>query len=217
MRYPISWNLNISDFHTLNLMNIAITGSVGSGKSGVAGILAGYLQVDSIDTDGICRELLQHSQSGWSEVRRRWPQFFIDDVLDRKLLREAVFEDRSVREELEDILHPLVRKKVLEAMQIAHKNNVSLLVEVPLLFEVGWKADFDHVVAVYATGDTSVERTVLRDGVPRKQAESILALQMSPEEKAEHADSVINNSGIWAATVLQVAHLGRHLQEVGLD
>ncbi len=203
--------------HTINSMNIAITGNVGSGKSGVAAILAGIMQIEAIDTDAICRDLLLQSQPGWIKVRQCWPQFFQDEVLDRTLLREAVFSDPAIRQGLEDILHPLVRDIVLKCIQEAKKKKHSLLVEVPLLFEVGWSGDFDHVIAVYTDRDICIDRTVLRDNVPRKQAESILGLQMSAEEKADYADSVINNSGIWAATVFQAAHLGCRLQEVGLD
>ncbi len=217
MELSISSKPSFPDFHSINQMNIAITGSVGSGKSGVAAILAGIMQIESIDTDGICRELLQQFQPGWHEVKKRWPQFFHDDVLDRTVLREAVFSDDNIRIELQEILHPLVRENVSKAMQDAKMRNASLLVEVPLLFEVGWSYDFDHVIAVYAKKEICIDRTVLRDRVSRQQAESIVALQMSPEEKAERADSVINNSGIWAATVLQAAHLTFRLQDVGLD
>jgi dephospho-CoA kinase len=92
-----------------------------------------------------------------------------------------------------------------------------LLVEVPLLFETGWHGDFDYVVTVYAPAALSVARTVMRDKVSMAQAESILALQFSADEKAKRADSVIDSSGTWAATAVQVSLLARQLQRLGQD
>jgi len=200
-------------------MIIAITGAVGSGKSRVAAMLASALGCDCIDTDMICRQLLMPGQAGWLELKKRYlDRFFTDDEqLDRTSLREAAFAEESVRQELEEILHPRVRRLVANAAEHMRGQGHHLLVEVPLLFEVGWQQDFDRVVAVYAPTSVCGTRTSLRDGVPSQQAESILALQLSPEEKAKRADWVVNNAGIWAATVLQVSYLVRQLERRGLE
>jgi dephospho-CoA kinase len=200
-------------------MNIAITGTVGSGKSGVAGILAGQMRIQSLDTDVLCRKLLEKGQAGWNDLIERWGDTFLDENgdLDRVRLREVAFSEPEVRKGLEQILHARVREAVSMCMQSAAKEHIHLLVEVPLLFEAKWQSDFDHVVTVYAPSGICIDRTVQRDSVSREQAESILALQLSPEEKAERADSVIDNSGVWGATVLQVSLLSRKLQELGLE
>lgn len=195
-------------------MIIGITGVVGSGKSGVTAMLAAALGCESIDTDMVCRQLLLPQQPGWVEMRKRWGTRFLGagDQLDRVRLREAVFDDPAVREELEDILHPLVRQQVRKRIDRARVKCQHLLIEVPLLYEVGWQHDFDGVVAVYAPTPACIARTVRRDMVPRHQAASILSLQLSSEEKADKADWVIHNGGLWAATALQVSHLVRQLQ-----
>jgi dephospho-CoA kinase len=199
-------------------MNIAITGTIGSGKSGVASALAGFMRVQCIDTDLLCRQLLQPGAAGQQQVADRWGSRFSgpDGALDRVALREAVFAEPQIRKELEGILHPEVLKIVRERMAEAAAGNEHLLVEIPLLYEVGWESDFDHVVAVYADPRSCVERTVARDRVASAQVESIMALQLSGEEKAARADSVINNSGIWSATILQVSLLARNLRRLGL-
>lgn len=204
--------------YLLNEMKIAITGTVGSGKSGVAAILAGFMQAKSIDTDILCRDLLMKGQPGWREVRNRWPYFFSDSGdLDRVQLRNEVFEKSEIRLGLEEILHPMVRSRVEELIKESGRIYLPIVVEVPLLFEVGWNTEFDHVIAVYTPLQICIERTVARDKVSRKQVEKILALQKSPEEKAELSDSVINNSGTWAATVLQASNLANDIQPIGLD
>jgi dephospho-CoA kinase len=200
-------------------MIIAITGAVGSGKSRVANMLASALGCDCIDTDMICRQLLMPGQYGWFELKKHYLERFFDQdgQLDRVRLREAVFGDGAVRQELEEILHPQVRQIVANRVEGARAKGRYLLVEVPLLFEVGWQHDFDTVVAVYAPTEVCGARTSRRDGVPHHQAESILALQLSSEEKATRGDWVVNNAGIWAATVLQVSHLVRQLELRGLE
>jgi len=200
-------------------MLIAITGTVGSGKSRVAAMLAAGLGCACIDTDVLCRQLLLPEQPGWTALKKRYQDRLFDEdgQLDRVLLRETVFTDNTVRQELEEILHPLVRQRVTKDAERVKIESRNLLVEVPLLFEVGWQQDFDHVVAVYAPQRVCAARTIRRDQVSRQQAESILALQLSSDEKAQKADSVVNNAGIWAATVLQVSHLVRQLEHRGLE
>ena len=200
-------------------MNIAITGTVGCGKSYVAAILAGLMQVECLDTDDLCRDLLQAGHSGWHELKKKWPSRFFNEKgdLDRRLLREAVFAEGDVRCGLEQILHPLVWSIVESRMKAATERAEHLLVEVPLLFETGWDQGFGHVVTVYAPTPVCLVRATSRDMVSRRQVESILALQLSPEEKAGRADSVIDNSNTWVATVVQASRLARNLQPPCLD
>jgi len=196
-------------------MRIAITGTIGSGKSGVAALLATALDAELVDSDAVCRQLLLPGQSALQELRELWRgRFFQEDGrLDRVMLREAAFAEPAVRKELENVLHRRVRENVAARARLAREWGCHLLVEVPLLFEVGWDGDFDLVVAVYAPAEVCIARTACRDKVSRHQAEAILALQLSPEEKAARADWVVNNAGIWTATVLQVSSLARHLQQ----
>jgi len=87
------------------------------------------------------------------------------------------------------------------------------VVEIPLLFEVGWQDEFDATVVVYAPEDVCVGRIVARDGIGEEAARRILDAQMSPEKKAEMATHVISNAGLWAQTVQQVSSLARLLEK----
>lgn len=200
-------------------MIIAITGTVSSGKSKVAAMLAAAMRIESIDSDWLCRQLLQPGLPAWCELQKQWRGRFFDTTghLDRVCLREAVFSEPEVREALQAILHPRVREEIAVRWRKAAQLARHLLVEVPLLFETGWQDEFNHVVTVYTPAALSVARTVLRDKVSVAQAESILALQLSADEKASRADSVIDNSGTWAATAVQVSLLARKLQRLGPD
>ena len=195
-------------------MNIALTGGIGSGKSCVAGILGNALMVSVVSTDAICRNLLQPGALAWQAVRQKWQERFLcaDGAINRPLLREAVFKDSDLRQALENILHPLVRSEVKMFMSAAEKAGEGLVVEVPLLFEVGWQADFDCTIAVYAPQAICLQRITCRDAVDIEQARGILAAQMDPDLKAAKADFVINNSGLWVQTAQQVYRLARQLK-----
>ena len=194
-------------------MNIALTGGIGSGKSCVAGILGNALMVSVVSTDVICRNLLQPGAQAWLAVRDKWQEKFlcVDGAINRPLLRDVVFKDAALRQELEDILHPLVRSEVKLRMSAAEKAGEGLVVEVPLLFEVGWQADFDCSIAVYAPQAICLQRITRRDAVAIEQAREILAAQMDPESKAAKADFVVDNSGLWVQTAQQVYRLARLL------
>lgn len=187
-------------------MKVAITGNIGSGKSMVARYLAEITGAEHCDTDIVCRDLLEKGQPGWLRVKQKWGKRFIgvDGSLDREKLRAAVFESELIRHELENILHPYVRDYVSQLMQHCEKEGKLVIVEVPLLFEVGWQNDFDYIVTVTADEDDVVERVVLRDRVSAEQVEKVLNIQMDISEKAQCSDFVINNSGTIEQSFVQV-------------
>ncbi len=194
-------------------MNLALTGPIGAGKSCVLALLAESLGAGIIDADALCKQLLEPQQPGWQQVRATWGERFIaeDGRITRKKLREALVDSSEVRDTLENILHPLVRHQIVEVLQAKDETAGCLLAEIPLLYEKGWTENFDAVVVVYAPETVCIQRAAARDGVSEKQVENLLGLQMSGEEKAAQADFVIDNSGTWAATVLQVVAVVRQL------
>jgi len=193
----------------MNAMNIGVTGSICCGKSSVSRYMGRQLNAPVLNADDICRELLQKGKPGYACVVKCWGHRFLESGgdIDRVQLREAVFNDARIRVELEGILHPLVRIQILEQMEKAKEIKQWLVVEVPLLFEVGWQDIFDITVMVYADPKTCLKRLMVRDNTSRRQGEKILAAQMDAGRKVQVADTVIKNTGSWADTVLQINHL----------
>lgn len=197
-------------------MKIAVTGGIATGKSTVSRLLAKCLGADVIDADLICRDLLINGQPGWHGVRQAWGERFMDTKgrIDRVLLRNTIFADDAVRLGLEQILHPLVRTEIDKAALQKKLIGEDLLVEIPLLFETGWQDDFDWIVTIFATENRCVQRIVARDKVTKENAKRILAVQMPLVCKALLADSVIDNSGLFIHTCLQVYHLAECLRKL---
>jgi dephospho-CoA kinase len=197
-------------------VKIGLTGALGSGKSSVAFFLLDMLVAEYIDADLICRHLLMPNEKGWHALRQTLGQEFLlaDQTVDRKRLRQVLFSDNTLRARINRLLHPLVREEVVARInKIEIMGGGPIVVEVPLLFEARWEDIFDRIVVVYADCNNCLQRIMRRDAVTLAEAESGLAAQSALLDKAMQADHVIDNSGHWADTCLQLLHLSKRLQE----
>ncbi len=198
-------------------MNIAVTGGMGSGKSMVCKALAELLGAMTVSADTICRDLLAPRRPGWQEMQQRFStDFFLEDgQVNRPFLRKAIFSDPAVREQLDALLHPLVRKELFAFFALAEKKGVDLVAEVPLLFEKGWQGDFDCTVVVSAANDICVQRIMQRDLVSKSDAQESISSQMPLADKVLLGDVVIENSESFAATLEGVEQLYAKLSGEG--
>ena len=192
---------------------LGITGGIGSGKSSVGRLLAGYCLAPLVDVDQCCRNLLEVDQPGWLALRHALgDQFFHPDGrLDRIALRRRLFTDDRIRGQVDALIHPLAREAM--RVEVCRQGNPLVLVEIPLLYEAGWQNDVDAVLVVYARRGARCCRIMRRDGVLRREAARAIAAQMSLGDKAARADYVIDNSGPWRVTRTRVISLGNALSE----
>ncbi len=188
-------------------MNIGVTGGYGSGKSSISRVLAGYLGAELINSDEICRQLLLPGGAAFHKLEEMFGKRFMSagGELDRDLLRQATFSDSTVKKGLESILHPLVRHHVADTATACIKREKYLVVEVPLLFEVGWQVDFDTTLLVRCSQATAVKRSVLRDNIQKEEAERIIGLQMAMAEKERLTHFIVDNDGTFVSSVQQVS------------
>ena len=195
---------------------IGLTGALGSGKSSVARFLQDSLAAEYIDVDLICRQLLEPNARGWNALRQTLDRKFFkaDATVDRERLRNVLFRDDKVRSQVNHLLHPLARQEVEKRLQeIERRAGGPIIVDVPLLFEAGWEDIFDRIIVVYADCTTCRERIMRRDGVSFAEASSGMAAQSSLLAKVVQADHVIDNSGSWTDTCLQLLHLKKIMRD----
>ena len=190
-------------------MIIGITGGYGSGKSSVSRLLAKYLNAELIDADVLCRTLLEPDQEGTRQLREVFGDKFFsqDGSIDRNLLRQETFKNSAVKEELEKILHPLVQSTIADQGRLSSAQHSFLVVEVPLLFEVGWQDDFDITVLVRVDPDTAIIRSVKRDNISEEEAKRIIGLQLPMSYKEPRVDYIVDNSDTFVSTAQQTAWL----------
>ena len=181
---------------------IGITGGIGSGKSRVCRFLADLCGWPLLDLDQICRTLLLPEMPGWLALRQALGRDFFTTAgeLNRPKLREAIFADAALRQQVDRLLHPLAKQEM--AAQAARLN--ALLVEIPLLFEAGWQDSVSRIVVVYADEAVRLRRIMERDQVSEEQARRAIAAQMPLEDKARLADYLVDNSGDWEETCEQL-------------
>lgn len=199
------------------IKKIGLTGGIASGKSSVAELLATRLKCVHIDADEICRQLLEPQEEGWQHLSRILdPHYFgSGGRIIRPFLRQHLFTDDTLRLRINSIIHPLVREKITAQMIKCTESDMTcrVLVEVPLLYEVGWEKLFDTVIVVYADYEKCLKRLMDRDGVDQITAAQELKSQLPLKEKVLKADHVIDNSGTLSETKRQVNHLADLLKQ----
>lgn len=171
---------------------IGLTGGIGSGKTTIAGIFAD-LGIDVIDADVVSRTILNSDRNVLSLLKSRWGSEIMlsDGSLNRRLLREKIFNSAEEKSFLEGILHPLIRTEVKrQALEAA---SPYALVVVPLMFETHFDELVDYVVCVDLEVEKQVERTCARDRISPELARKIIASQMDRQRRISLSDYVIYN------------------------
>ena len=184
------------------MIKIALTGSIGMGKSTVAKMFeAAGLPV--FDADSVVRQLQGPGGALVDRIGQLFPGTVRCGTLDRDCLAQIVLEDPAKLAALENIVHPAVRDW-RQAFIDEHADAAALMFEIPLLFETGGEAEFDKVVVVSAPMEVQRERVLQRRGMTPAKFQSILKRQTPVEEKRRRADFVIDTGGDLSTTQAQV-------------
>jgi dephospho-CoA kinase len=184
------------------MIRIALTGSIGMGKSTVAAMFA-HAGIPVFDADAVVRELQGPGGNLVEKIGELFPGCVRCGTLDRECLAQIVLGDRDKLAALERIVHPAVHG-ARDAFVKRHPDAQALLFEIPLLFETRGEADFDKVVVVSAPADVQRARVMQRPGMSGAKLESILARQMPDSEKRERADFVVDTGTDLSTTESQV-------------
>lgn len=189
---------------------IGLTGGIATGKSTVARMFQ-ELGAHLIDLDELSRKVVEPGRPGLKEIQDRFGSGVVraDGTLDREALGRIVFSDKKARKDLEAIVHPRVweeKQRILDEIR-AIDPDALVIVDVPLLMELGLESMFDCVVLVYAPRAVQKERLMMRDGYSEEEAEARLCAQMDIEEKRYRAAHVVDNGGSLDKTRKQVLEL----------
>jgi len=173
-------------------MIIGITGSIACGKSTVSNYLKskGYIVIDA---DKIGHEALDDDYVKEKLILAFGNEILEDNKINRQKLGELVFGSSSNRNVLNSIVHPEIRKKILEKID---KNNDQefIFIDVALLFEAKFDDLVDKIIVVYVDENTQLTRLMKRNSISKKEALSRIVSQMSPIEKAKLGDYTVNNN-----------------------
>ena len=169
---------------------LGLTGSIGMGKSTTADMFRAE-NIPVHDADQTVHQLYANEAIG--PIGTLFPTAIVDGVIDRQELGRIVLADHGKMQQLEKLVHPMVREKEIQFLQNARNNGAFLVVlDIPLLYETGGEKRVDAVVVVSAHFEEQKRRVLAREGMNEKKFELILKKQIPDEEKRKKADFVID-------------------------
>ena len=190
------------------MFKVALTGGIAAGKTAVSDYFQ-TLGVPVIDTDIISRQIVEPGQSAFKAIVEQFGSEMLsqDGRLNRKALREIVFNQPEKRRQLENITHPAIHQAVMTQLKSLQAAYVILVI--PLLVESGDKYQQDRVLLVDIPESLQIQRVMQRDQISEQQAKQILQAQSTRQQRLDIADDVIVNSGDISNLQQQIAELHR--------
>lgn len=173
------------------MISIAIVGNIASGKSTVENVLRkkGYKVFDS---DIIAHEVLEDLSEKILEAFKRY-DILENGKISRQKLGALVFNDKNLKEKLENIVHPEIKDRLKKIFE-ENKLEKYIFVSIPLLFEVRWRNLFDKILFIYTEDKIRLRRLMQRNKFTKEDALARIKSQLPQEEKAKCSDFVIENN-----------------------
>ena len=184
------------------MIRIALTGSIGMGKSTVAGMFESA-GVPVFNADAVVRQLQGPGGALVERIGELFPGTVRCGTLDRDCLAQIVLEDPAKLAALEGLVHPAVREW-RQAFVDKNAGAAALIFEIPLLFETSSESEFDKVIVVSAPPEVQRARVLARRGMSEGKLEAILRRQVPDPEKRARADFVIDTGTDLSTTEAQV-------------
>jgi len=185
---------------------IGLTGGIASGKSTVSNMLK-EMSITVIDADVEARLAVMEGEPAYKQIIAEFGDGILleNGEIDRQKLGAIIFHQADKRQRLNEITHPEVRRRMLEQVETAKRNNEEVVVlDIPLLFESKLTAMVEKTLLVYVDSDIQLQRLVERNNLTITDAQARISSQMPLSEKIKLADAVINNNGTLAETKQQL-------------
>ena len=194
------------------MLLVGLTGGIGSGKSTVARLLEKRGAV-VFDADLLAREAVEPGTPGHAAVMERFGADVLapGGELDREALASIVFADPAARRDLEQIVHPEVRRLFAEGSEAYRDTDRVVVFSAPLLVETGMHTAFEVLVVVSATVATQIERLMRQRGMSEPSIRARIDAQAPLEDKAAAADVLVDNEGSLDELESQVEQLWNDL------
>lgn len=190
-------------------LTIGLTGGIATGKSTVSAMFQ-QLNIPVIDADIISREVVKPGRDAYQKIIQTFGQSILQDdqTINRKKLGNIIFSNDSERQKLNQIVHPAVRKEMLNQRQDYIDSEAEIIVmDIPLLFESELTHLVNQVLVVYVSEEKQLSRLLQRDHITLTEAEKRIRSQMPISDKVKKADVIIDNNGSIEQTKKQLLKL----------
>ena len=182
-----------------NQRRIGLTGGIASGKSTITNYIKEHKNIPILDADNLSRELIKPNTYGYKKILEYFGTQLIDKnnnlekAIDRKLLRKIIFQNSESKEWVENLLHPLIKERMIEECG-QYNNNQTILLVIPLLFEANFEDICTEIWLVQCPKELQKNRLITRDKISEKEAYELINFQLSFEEKRKFSDIILENS-----------------------
>lgn len=197
-------------------MIIGLTGSIASGKSTVADMLAAY-GLPIVDADKVARQVVAPGSATLEKIAEAFGAEVIaqDGTMDRAKVGAIIFHDESQRVVLNAIIHPAIRAEMLRQRdEYVAAGAAHVVMDIPLLFESKLQHFVEKILVVSVSETVQLERLMARNGLTEDEARARIATQIPVAEKEAGADAVIYNNGTVAQSAEQLAAILRAWQVI---
>ena len=173
---------------------VGLTGNIGSGKSTVSSYFK-ELDIDIIDADAVAKDLTTQTKPAFKEIVSHFGKFILsaNGEINRRQLRQLIFDNVHERLWLENLLHPLIRKEI--ELKVNSLNSPYCVIEIPLLKDKIGYPYLNRVLVVQAEHEQQISRFMARDNSSKDDALAILAVQTDLSKQKAFADDLISNTG----------------------
>ena len=177
---------------------IGLTGGIASGKSTIADYIKKYKDIPILDADQYSKELIKPKSNSYKKVLAYFGPQIIDEyssenAINRALLKKIIFENSIHRKWIQNLLHPLIKEKMIEKCNQFEKHKILLLV-IPLLFEAKFTDLCTEIWLVKCPREIQKKRLMSRNKISDNEAEKIINLQLNFEDKSKFSDVILDNS-----------------------
>tara|TARA_R110002049_G_scaffold762_9_gene5085 strand:+ start:936 stop:1523 length:588 start_codon:yes stop_codon:yes gene_type:complete len=188
------------------MMIVGLTGGIGSGKSTV-GKMFQKLGVPLYNSDIEAKKLMSRSKRIRTKIEALLgSQSYLDGELNREYIAKSVFKDKKLLQDLNNIVHPAVRRHFISWAK--KRKEPYVIQETAIIFENGNSEFYDKIVLVTAPTDVRIQRVVDRDGIAPSAVEERISHQWPDSKKEKLSDFVIENMDLEATQkkVSQIHH-----------
>jgi dephospho-CoA kinase len=188
---------------------IGILGGIGSGKSTVSKLFA-RLGAAVIDADRLAHEVLKQPQTIQQIKQKFGPDVLsADGLVDPQKLSRIVFEDKSHLDFLNQVIHPQVIRKTERLLEfhLEESSSRAVVLDIPLLVEVGWDKRCDWLVFVDCSLENRLHRLSRDRNFDENQLKKREIFQISLDKKAKIAHYIVNNNSDESEVAEQVAQI----------
>lgn len=176
---------------------IGLTGGIASGKSTVSNMIK-EMGITVVDADQISRDVVELGKPAYNKIVEVFGVGILreDHTLNREKLGSLIFSDQKKREQLNEIVHPEVRKEMLQQIKEEKELKSSAVVlDIPLLFESKLTYLVDKTILVYVDEQTQLKRLMERNDYKEEEAKLRIQSQLPLKDKRKLADEIIDNNG----------------------